>query len=144
MQTVTIVTAILISQLASSQTTVEEYTYLRNGYKVQVVEQGGDLKKGYELKYVNQGSTTTGTDVRKVYLSAFYKIIDSSFKMIAGYLIKYQLNNNPVEYICIPNPQAKKEIKELYLQVLYDGNNKVSDAGRLQAILYVIGGALKW
>lgn len=135
--------AFLACQLANSQTTVEEYTYLKNGYKVQVVEQGGDLKKGYKLLYADYGSTTVGVDIRKVTLYGFYRVNSDNSLKLAAHLLTYQLNNGAVEYICIPLPSSKVELKRLYLESIYDGDANKDQGYRLQAIVNALSIGLK-
>ena len=139
------VSILLACNALNAQTSVEEYNYLSTGYKVQVVEQGGDLKKGYELKNIPSSTSTIGQGggLRKGWLKGFYKIEGTNKKLVA-YLVNYQLNDKPVEYICIPHPSSDKTILARYLNALYDGNEKVNSGFRLQLISYLLTTAIKW
>jgi hypothetical protein len=134
-------------QFLNAQTSAEEYAYLKNGYKVQVVEQGGDLKKGYELRDITAATINLGsssTDTRKGWLKGFYKIDEYNNKKLVAYLVTYQFNNNPIEFYCIPHPLSSNTIISLYINHLYDGNEKVNHSYKLQLINLLLSKGLKW
>lgn len=120
-----------------SQTTLEEYNYLTKGYKVQI-ESGLDMKKGYEIEELDK--TESGERTVTLYI---LNRIGSSKKEIAAYLVVYQKQGNPKEYICIPHYKSEQEVMAKFWSALYDGSN-INSTERLQLILYQLTYAIKW
>lgn len=136
---ITITAAIFITFLAKAQTTMEEYNYATKGYGMQQ-EAGLGIKEGYNVVDIAQISKGE----RKVILKELVRTTTKP-QTIAAYILIYQLNNNPKEYICIPDPKSEKEINTLYWNALYNGNAKVNNNERLQLITYLISqNILKW
>ncbi|MBS1652680.1 MAG: hypothetical protein JSU07_11795 [Bacteroidetes bacterium] len=129
-------TAMTVSLTGFSQTTAEEYNYLTKGYKVQI-ESGLDMKKGYELDDVDAVSAGPRTATLKKLVKT-----TSGQKKIAAYLIIYQKEGNPKEYICVPNPNSDKEVSDAYWNMLFNGTNDSS--AKLQLISYLLSRRLNW
>lgn len=128
--------AMTVSLTVSSQTSAEEYNYLTKGYKVQI-ESGLDMKKGYELEDVD--AVTAGP--RTVSLKKLNKVTGTQ-KKTAAYLIIYQKDTNPKEYICVPNPNSEKEVTDAFWNMLYNGTGDHS--AKLQLISYLLSRRLNW
>jgi hypothetical protein len=118
-----------------AQTTLEEYNYLTKGYKIQL-ESGLDMKKGYELLYIGDSNTAE----RKTQI---FKLIRTSTRKTAAYLITYQLNGKEKEYICVPHPSSDKDILGYYWTTLYDGSN-INSTLKLQLIAYLLTSQITW
>lgn len=119
-----------------AQTTLEEYNYLKKGYKTQV-ETGLDMKKGYNLEKVDE--VTFG--VRKAELSKLIKTVEGKQKT-AAYLLIYQRQSYGKEYLCIPHPKSSQEIQRIFLKDLYDGDGDSSN--RLQIISFILSRGMVW
>lgn len=99
-----IVSLLLYSIYGYSQTTEGEYNYILSGYKVQVIEQGGDLKKGYSLKDYGETKLTLPDGA----VGMDFKVLthDSNNKAAAIMAICKRYSKSGVlsdeEYYCIP------------------------------------------
>lgn len=128
-------TAMTVSLTGLSQTTAEEYNYLTKGYKVQI-ESGLDMKKGYEFEDVD--AVTAG--VRTATLKKLVKV-NGGQKKTAAYLIIYQKEGNPKEYICVPNPNSDKQVTDAFWNNLYPSGDQ---SARLQLFTYLLSRRLIW
>lgn len=126
----------------NAQTTLEEYNYLTKGFKIQQ-DAGLDMKKGYKLVDQKILSLREGNNVRKGTLKALFREKKETLEL-AAYLLVYQLNNEPPVYYCIPNPYSRSEVIKLYLDAMYDGNERTNNSYRLQLINYVCVQVMKW
>lgn len=130
---VLIIASLTITINGISQTTLEEYNYITKGYKVQI-ESGLDMKKGYEFE-----------DVDKVKIGirvAELKKLINGQKKIAAYMIIYQKENGPKDYICIPSPNSDKEVTDAFLNNLYNGSG--DNSAKLQLFTYLLSRKLNW
>lgn len=132
-----IITIVFLSFNIFSQTSAEEYNYVTKGYKVQVIDQGGDMKKGYELEDVDAAKT----GIRSVSVKKLLRV-NGGQKKIAAYMLVYQKESDPKEYICIPHPGSAKEVQDTFWESLYDGT--VNSSEKLQLITFVLARQLKW
>ena len=107
-----IVIAILISTIALSQTTLEEYNYLSKGYKIQI-ESGLDMKKGYNIEDV--GDWSIFFDSRKFSRNASFKFLykEGIDKPVATLMIQKRSDTDHVVYYCIPHIDSSEEIWDL-------------------------------
>lgn len=135
---------IFFSSSVKSQTTLEEYNYVTKGYKIQL-ESGLDMKQGYKFMPGYAATTTTGTDKRSVEIKILRRMNENrdTVSSVAGYMITYQLNNGPKEYLCLPHPKSDVKIKNAFLESLYP-DPATNASSRLQAIIYGLSGYLKW
>ena len=122
-----------------SQTSIEEYNYVIKGYKAQVIDQGGDLKKNYELENIDK-LTVSG---RTVELRKLLKV-DGKQKIIVAYMLIYQKDLLPKEYICVPQPNSEEEVLDLFWKVLYNNPILGDGTSRLQIILTILTRQLIW
>ena len=124
-----------------AQTTLAEYNYVTKGYKNHL-EDGSDLKKGYTLLDVTEVQTNSGDGkIRKAWLKSFV-LTDRSPYRAAAYMVIYQLDNNPKEFICIPHPNSEAEIRNKFFNALHDGTN--DNSYRLQLITLLLSRNLTW
>ncbi len=131
--TLTAITLILSSGLFA-QTTQEEYNYLTKGYKVQVIEQGGDIKKGYELVDVEKAYSGE----RTAYLKKFVKVTGATKKTVA-HLIIYERLTLPTQYLCVPSFDSEDSIIQAYFKSLGES----SSIERLQVIAFLLSKTIK-
>lgn len=130
---------ILIPFVTKGQTSLEEYTYLTKGYKVQI-ESGLDMKKGYELS--DSKIYTSGP--RSLSLSKLLNTNSGSKKQVA-YLLIYQHEKAKKEFICIPHPKSNKEVLDLYWEQLQKDPSIVDDnSTRKLLIAYFLSQNLNW
>lgn len=134
-----VMTIMTLSFTCFSQTTIEEYNYITKGYKSQVIDQGGDMKKGYELEEVDKISAGGRTAVLKKLLK-----VNGDQKTIAAYMIVYQKDASPKEYICVPNPTSEKEVTDAFWKVLYENPLLGDGTTRLQIISYLLSRRIAW
>ncbi|MCA1967230.1 MAG: hypothetical protein LDL23_11350 [Flavobacterium sp.] len=105
-----LVITILFSITSSfGQTTQEEYNYITKGYKVQL-ESGLDMKKGYSFKDMGNSTVTSGSEKRTTEFKALLKEGQSKPAAIMMIYKRTDIANGAVIYVCIPSPDAPKEI----------------------------------
>ena len=119
MKTIIIAALIMYAAIGYTQTTEGEYNYILNGYKVQVIEQGGDLKKGYNLKDYGE----TKLNISNGSIGMDFKVLshDSNNKAAAIMAVCKKYNKagtvSDLEYYCIPigddNPLWDRTISQL-------------------------------
>jgi len=99
-----IISFVFFTTCVYSQTTELEYNYIINGYKIQVLTQGGDLKKGYTLK--NYGEIKLNLSDGPIGIEFNVLSHDSANKAAAIMAIykKYTKAGivSDLEYYCIP------------------------------------------
>lgn len=127
---------VTFSLTAISQTTTEEYNYVTKGYKTQI-DGGLDMKKGYTLEDVDDASAGG----RNATLKRLVKTTGGQRK-IAAYMIIYQKDGSPKEYICVPNANSNKEVTDAFWYSLYNSNTDSSS--KLQLITYLLSRSLNW
>ena len=97
----------IISTIALSQTTLEEYNYLTKGYKIQI-ESGLDMKKGYELKDAMTTVIRHNSYSRIVKFKYLYRIGEKY--PCATLMIMERSSTNYQQYICIPSKNSSGSI----------------------------------
>jgi hypothetical protein len=102
--------SLYLSNSLKAQTTEAEYNYVTTGYKIQVIDQGGDLKKGYSLQPVNKryGIIVGNDGLREVKMLALYR---SGEQKPCAYMMIYKREQTNFEkYYCIPSTNSKSEL----------------------------------
>jgi len=122
----------LICFSAKAQTTLEEYTYVTEGYGEDLTS-GRDVKTGYKVKFVGQ----VNDDIRKCSLS---KLIRSNGTEACG-IICYWSDENSKKYYCLPHPKSIQGIHEMYFS---DLRGKVWVYERAFLISYCLSRYLDW
>lgn len=104
-----IASALLLSFIIKSyaQTTQAEYNYITKGYKVEL-EGGLDPKKGYYFKDLNEAEITQGTTIRNCSFKALFR--EGEKKPCAILCIYKRIDNNYVDFLCIPSLSSAKDI----------------------------------
>ncbi len=121
-----------IWSIGNSQTTIQEYTYVTKGMKIQI-ETGQDLNSGYTR---NKVGTASG-NARNVELWQIKKK-----GILTSQNLVYWKDGGDKEYLCVPHPKSEQKIFDLYWTGLY-GN--IGDSSyRLQIISYVLSRYLTW
>lgn len=138
MKQLILVLAIVSAFSLKSQTTLEEYNYVVKGYKVQI-ESGLDMKKGYTLENISKNEV----GIRTVEIKKLIKTEGAKSK-ISAYMVIYQREGLPKEYICIPHPKSEKDVLDAYWKQLWDGNANLNSTEKLQLILYCVSSNLVW
>jgi hypothetical protein len=101
---------------AQAPTTLEEYTYVIVGYKLQL-NMKLDMKKGYSLKDVDAYSE----EDRKIEFKALYR--DGEKAPCAIMMIYYIPRAPGPEYYCIPTYNAPSDIWEKYYGSIASGED---------------------
>ncbi len=100
-----------------AQTSLEEYNYVTNGYKMQV-EGGLDMKKGYRFEDLTQHVTQSATsDITwTTEFKALYRIGES--KPCAILCIFSNSSEQNKHYLCIPSSASTREIWNMAFEKL--------------------------
>lgn len=137
MKLLSIFAFVMLSFIASAQTTEQEYNYVTKGYRIQI-ESGLDMKAGYILKDVSNEKSSYAT-------LAIKKLIRKDKNETAAYMLIYQTFGGGQEYICVPSPNSSANVLNLYWKALYDDNPNVNTSKRLRMIAYYLTTNLvKW
>jgi hypothetical protein len=99
-----------LTTVTKAQTTDAEYNYITAGYKIQVIDQGGDIKKGYSILPIDAGyKVNFGSDgLRDVSFMAMYRVGE---KKPFAYMMIYKRTQSGFEkYYCIPAAGSKHEL----------------------------------
>ena len=118
-----------------AQTTMEEYNYITKGYIIQM-ESGLDMKNGYRLN--DHEKVEAG--VRSVEIKVLKRVDNSE---TAAFMLIYQKEGNPKEYICVPHPSSSEEVINEFWYALYDGSDS-NENNRLQLITYSLIHTMNW
>jgi len=92
---------------AFSQTTLEEYSYLTKGYKIQV-ESGLDMKAGYEMHYAQTTVLRKSSFNRNVEFKYLYRAEEEY--PCAILMIMERTDTDYKDYLCIPTPNSSEPI----------------------------------
>lgn len=96
--------------IVCSQTTMEEYNYLSEGYKMQI-EKGLDMKKGYIIKEYDTWGMDYGTFERQVIFKGLFR--EGKDKPCAILMILRRTNSDYEEFICIPHYDSTDEMWDM-------------------------------
>lgn len=110
---------VLTFEVALSQTTNEEYNYVRKGLKIQL-ENGLDMKRGYSMESIGVKEGFKNGLGQSFGIEFFYLVETANYKkkaIIAAYTFR-----GHTEYYCIP---TKNSSQTLWSQ-LWDEMNKFS------------------
>jgi len=93
--------------VAFSQTTLEEYSYLTKGYKIQV-ESGLDMKEGYEVQYAQTTILRKSSFNRNVEFKYLYR--ENEEYPCATLMIMERTDTDYKDYLCIPATNSSEPI----------------------------------
>lgn len=97
----------LMAISANSQTSEEEYNYLKKGYKIQI-ESGLDMKKGYSIKDFGTWGTDYSSYSRNTTFKGLYR--DGETTPCAVLLIVQRTDNDYIDYVCIPHMNSSDAV----------------------------------
>ena len=140
-QVVYLLIALSFSFTLKAQTTEAEYNYITTGYKVQVVEQGGDIKRGYALVDADSAySVTFGSEgIRNASFKALYRVGEK--KPCAFMMIYKRASTGFEKYYCIPTDNASSLLWDRTMIAMF---TDLKSTNNIQYATTVIMGLMKF